>query len=142
MKIKIYKGAKLKEGAFLCVKNKLHKGDKYLSIKWFEKILTDKFNLTVLKVLTIYVAFDDTDTPIGCGIVFPWVYTKVLDHRLLSVFVLPKARKLGIGSALLKQMQKQDYPFKTKLLYHTDNKTGKLFYQKHSVAPLRGNRSD
>lgn len=137
MEIKIYKGARLKQGAFLCVKHKLHKGDNYLSIKWFEKILTDKFNLTVLKLLTIYIAFDDTDIPMGCGVVFPWTYTRTVDKRLISVFVLPKFRNKGVGALLLNKMQTQDYPFRTKLLYHTDNRVGKLFYHKHSVMPLR-----
>lgn len=136
MEIKIYRGATLKEGAFICVKNKLHKGDKYLSIRWFEKVLTDKFSLPVLKLMTIFVAFQDGKA-IGCGVVYPWVQDRKDDTRLLSVFVLPKYRKNKVGSELLKKMRAQDYPFRTRLVCHTDNRIGSLFYKKHSVEKLK-----
>lgn len=136
MDITTYKGARLKEGAFKCVKSRLYKGEDYLNIKWFEKILTDKFPASTLKLLTIYIAYDDAGKAVGSGIVFPWNVTSTKDVRLLSVFVLPKHRKQKVGSSILNYMTKQSYPFKTKLVYNTSSAPGRAFYKKHKIAEL------
>ncbi len=138
MEIQTYRLGKVKEGAFICVKHRLHKGDRYLNIKWFEKILTDQLSAATLKLLTIFVAYVE-GKPVGCGIVYPWVVSRNQDIRLLSVYVCPKNRKNKIGSALLKRMQDQGYSFKTRLVYNTDNRVGALFYKKHYIEALKAN---
>lgn len=134
--IKRYKGKLLKEGIFLCVKNRLYI-EGYANLNIYQNLLvgTESFWSTTfdLSRVELFIIFGNASNVIGCFMSIPYRQKSVHKRRgyLASIFIKPNYRRRGIGTLLIEYAKS----FSTRKKFHaqTSRGEGHAFYTKVGI---------
>ncbi len=133
--LQVYRRNSLKIAATRCLKAGLTLGPGHVNYKIFNSLVDGSISPFLAQQLVIHVMHLD-GVAVACSVVFPIKPTSD-DHkaRLVSVYVAPNVRSIGLGNALVRAIKKLDFPTNTRLFCTPVDARGASFFKANGIFP-------